>query len=418
MGSMIQLSVGNLQVDWGKNRGFTDHSAFFQTSDVTLVPYYYVVEGSDYIDEVGETQWKITVEYKEGLSKPLCEVKDRIALLGHTIEHCRQEFMYLANLNNFDSERFEFESLKVALATVDVSSIALPISEGDEDFGEFFREQVFPKLGMKLPDGDTRHVLFSAAEGMENLSSHSVLRLLAENPTAATLPVIWAYKDLEDGGWASRDEFVHRLEPSERFLIVTEGSSDAAILKHALKILKPHIADFFDFIDMEEGYPFSGTGNLYKFIQGLISISIQNNVIVLFDNDAEGIFSFNRCSQLNVPANMRVLKLPDLAEFRFFPTVGPGGQHRLDINGQAAALECYLQLDDNACIRWSSFNSNLSTYQGALINKDRYKDCFLGQRSRVADYDYKKIEAVLDMIFDACVSLKEFSRTEELGRMP
>jgi len=42
MGSMIQLSVGNLQVDWGKNRGFTDHSGLFQTSDVKLVPYYYV----------------------------------------------------------------------------------------------------------------------------------------------------------------------------------------------------------------------------------------------------------------------------------------------------------------------------------------------------------------------------------------
>jgi hypothetical protein len=418
MGSMIQLSVGNLQVDWGKNRGFTDQSALFQTSDVTLVPYYYVVEGSEYIDEAGETQWKITVEYKEGLSKPLLEVKDRIALLGHTIEHCRQEFLYLANLNDFDRELFEFSALKEALAAVDVSSIALPTSQGDEDFGEFFREQVFPKLGMRLPESDTRRVLFSAAEGMENLSSQSVLRLLAENPAAAKLPVIWAYKDLEDGGWASRDEFVHRLQPSERFLIVTEGSSDAAILKHALKILRPHIADFFDFIDMEEGYPFSGTGNLYKFIQGLISISIQNNVVVLFDNDAEGLFSFNRCSQLNVPANMKVLKLPDLEEFRSFQTVGPSGQHRLDINGQAAALECYLQLDDNACIRWSSFNANLNTYQGALINKDRYKNGFLSQQYRVENYDYKKIEAVLDMIFHACVVMKELQLTEELGRMP
>jgi len=418
MGSMIQLSVGNLQVDWGKNSGFTDHSAFFQTSDVTLVPYYYVVEGSEYTDGAGETQWKITVEYKEGLSKPLFEVKDRITLLGHTIEHCRQEFMYLANLNDFDSELFEFEALRAALATVDVSSIALPVSQGDEDFGEFFREQVFPKLGMRLPEGDTRRVLFSAAEGMENLSSHSVLRLLAENPAAAMLPVIWAYKDLEDGGWASRDEFVHRLQPSERFLIVTEGSSDAVILKHALKILRPHIVDFFDFIDMEEGYPFSGTGNLYKFIQGLISISIQNNVIVLFDNDAEGLFSFNRCSQLNAPANMKVLKLPDLKDFRSFQTVGPSGQHRLDINGQAAALECYLQLDDDACIRWSSFNANLGTYQGALIDKDSYKNSFLSQKFRVGDYDYTKIEAVLDMIFQACATLKERQLTEELERRP
>jgi hypothetical protein len=106
---------------------------------------------------------------------------------------------------------------------------------------------------MKLPDGDNRNVLHSAAEGMENLSSHSVLRLLAENPAAAQLPVIWAYADVEHGGWAGRDEFVRPLDPAHRFLIVTEGSSDAVILKHALRLLRPHIADFFDFVDMEEG---------------------------------------------------------------------------------------------------------------------------------------------------------------------
>jgi hypothetical protein len=216
MGSMIQLSVGNLQVDWGKNRGFTDHSAFFQTSDVTLVPYYYVVEGSEYTDEAGGTQWKITVEYKEGLSKPLFEVKDRITLLGHTIEHCRQEFAYLANLNDFDSELFEFEALKVALATVDVSSIALPASQRDEDFGEFFREQVFPKLGMKLPEGDTRRVLFSAAEGMENLSSHSVLRLLAENPAAAMLPVIQDHANFLINVYTKEYQSISVADPHEK----------------------------------------------------------------------------------------------------------------------------------------------------------------------------------------------------------
>jgi hypothetical protein len=72
---------------------------------------------------------------------------------------------------------------------------------------------------------------------------------------------------------------------------------------------------------MEEGYPFSGTGNLLKFVQGLISIGVQNNVIVLFDNDAEGVFGHERCRRLNVPANMKILKLPDIESFRQFRTV-------------------------------------------------------------------------------------------------
>jgi hypothetical protein len=402
---MIHLYVGNLAVDWGKNSGFTDHSPFFQSGDVSSVPYYYGEDGRD-------------VQFKEGLSKSLLLVKDRIELLGHTLEHCRAKFMHLAGFNDFDSDAFEFDALRTALATVDVSSIALTASDGEEDFGEFFRNEVFPKLGMKLPNGDTRGVLYSAAEGMENLSSHSVLRLLAENPAAAQLPVIWAYADVEHGGWAARDEFVRPLEPAHRFLIVTEGSSDAAILKHALKLLRPHVADFFDFVDMEEGYPFSGTGNLYRFIQGLISIAVQNNVIVLFDNDTEGRFNFEKCGQLNVPANMSILKLPDREEFCSFQTEGPAGKHALDINGTAAAIECYLQLDDTACIRWSSYNSSLNAYQGALINKDQYKNEFLAQRSRVEAYDYTRIDAILNMVIEACVAMKEAERGVELERMP
>jgi hypothetical protein len=50
---------------------------------------------------------------------------------------------------------------------------------------------------------------------------------------------------------------------------------------------------------MDEGYPFSGTGSLFNFTKGLISIAIQNNVIVLYDNDVEGVFNFNRKRSLD-----------------------------------------------------------------------------------------------------------------------
>ncbi len=41
MGSMISLAVGRLEIEWGKNNGFTDHSALFQAGDLTQIPYYY-----------------------------------------------------------------------------------------------------------------------------------------------------------------------------------------------------------------------------------------------------------------------------------------------------------------------------------------------------------------------------------------
>ena len=74
---------------------------------------------------------------------------------------------------------------------------------------------------------------------------------------------------------------------------------------------------------MEEAYPFSGTGNLFRFLQGLISISIQNNIIVIYDNDAEGLANYARSCALNVPTNMLILKLPDSPDFAEFDTIGP-----------------------------------------------------------------------------------------------
>src|SRR5262245_13576484 len=89
MGSMIHLAVGRLEIDWGKNFGFTDHSPLFQVTDLAQVPYYYAEgKGETYIDSTGEERSKLIVKLKEGMSKPLGQVVDRIALLGHTLAHC------------------------------------------------------------------------------------------------------------------------------------------------------------------------------------------------------------------------------------------------------------------------------------------------------------------------------------------
>ena len=64
----------------------------------------------------------------------------------------------------------------------------------------------------------------------------------------------------------------------------------------------------------------------------------------VFDNDAEGIDTFRTLQRFTFPVNMRAMVLPDLEELRNFPARGPGGVACADINGRAAAIECYLYL--------------------------------------------------------------------------
>lgn len=409
MGSMIHLSVGRLEIDWGKNSGFSDHSPLFQPADLAQVPYYYVDEENPQKEGGGEYDYNLVAEYRDGLSKPLCQVIERINLLGHTLAYARREFEFLSRLNDFDKEKFSFEQLAEALATVDVNSLSAEYGNG-EDFGKFFQRYIFDRLGLENIVDDPHYVRYHAGEGMENLSAYTILQLLAQTPSARGLPVTWQFADVEYGGWAGRDQFVRSLDQSNRYLIVTEGSSDAGIIKHALKILKPHIADFFDFVDMNEGYPFTGTGNLFNFTKGLISISVQNNVIIVYDNDAEGVSSFTRTVRLNLPDNMRVLKLPDLSEFQYFNTVGPSGEHQADINGRGAAIECYLDVGPSAVIRWNNYNKELGVYQGELVGKGDIMRAFYGLSGPVDSYDFSKIAAVLDMIIAECTSMREAAR--------
>ena len=416
MGSMIHLSVGRLEIDWGKNNGFTDHSALFQPGDLTQVPYWYVDEETpiDQADAVAyERGYHLKAVHQVGLSKPLAQVVERIALLGYTSRFARCEFHYLSHLNRFRNEGFTFDHLADFLRNVDVNAVSIDYSQGEgESFGRFFTREMAPRLGMNLTTAR------AVGEGMENFSPYIILQMLADNPSAAALPVNWQFADLETGGWVQRDEVVKRPDQPNRFLIVTEGSSDANVIRHAIAVLKPHLADFFDFVDMNEGYPFTGTGNLFNFTKGLISIAVINNVVIIYDNDAEGVFSFNRTTRLNLPQNMRVLKLPDLTAFEKYDTIGPSGTHRADINGRAAAIECYLDPGPSAVVRWNNYHKDLGVYQGELVAKTDIARRFIGfgDDGVPVGYDLSRITAVVDMIVGACATMREKVRLKEIER--
>ena len=410
MSTEIRLSVGRLEVDWGRNFNFADHSQLFQPCDLAEVPYYWRTGNHVYRDGEEDFEYEITTEMGEGLSKPIEHVVERLELLGYSMNYARREFEYVCRMTRVDTERFSFEQLAEALATVDVAAVSADY--GDEGrYARFFRYVLFDKLGLEDLVDDPQYVQGDAGEGMENLSAYTLLRLVAENPSARNLPVIWHFADVEeDEGWPRREDIVRPVDLENRFLIVTEGSSDEKAIGHALNLLKPHVADFFYFVNMGEGYPFTGTGNLHNFTKGLIAISVQNNVVVLYDNDAEGVLGFGKTVGLNVPDNMRVLRLPDLEEFREFKTVGPSGEEYADINGRAAAIECYLDVGPEAVVRWKNYKKELNAYHGELVRKGDAMRSFLRRSAVGEDYDFSKISAVLKAIFSECAAMRESAR--------
>ena len=245
---------------------------------------------------------------------------------------------------------------------------------------------------------------------MAFLHPYSFLRVLAECPMNANAQVDWHFGPVVRSGWADECEFFAGARRTQTFLIATEGSSDTHILERAFSMLRPGIKDFFRFIDMSDGHPFPGTGNLVKFARGLAKIDVHNQVVFLLDNDAEGMLAYEEIQRLSLPSNMRATHLPPLEELRAVPARGPEGVSPTDINRRAAAIECYLDFAVPGVrppvIRWTNYKKEINDYQGALCDKRSYTKAFLKQNlASLPNYDVSKISKVLDHIVAVCTHM-------------
>ena len=392
MGSSATLDVGTLCVDYSKNF-LNDHTCLFVPSDRTTAGYDYVTdEGAPIVEE------------KDAYVAPLGDVLPRLEMMGITVERLRRE-------HEGSWPNFPFEALAKAfrLCAIDAGSPSRSVwGDLDGAFAREFESLLEAAIGQDAlaPFRDELSIV------LEELDPLVVLRLLAENPSNANVPVVWQFADVVEGGWAEPNAVHATLPIRLQFLIVTEGSTDAHILKKAFAMRRRRIADFFYFVDMTENYPFSGTGSLFNFSKGLGRIRIQNQVIVLYDNDTEGQTKLKATHDLGLPPNIRALALPSLKELEAFPTLGPGGRLATSINETAAAIECYLDLGwagkGEPMVRWTNYVAAADRYQGSLIGKDEHTKAFLALRDHEQDqYDFSKLDLVLDTLISTAVAMAE-----------
>lgn len=385
MGSYSGLMLGPLVVTESKNEFVSNHGELFLAEDLVVSPLF------------GQT------EPEEHYERPLRLVLNRLELMGFTLARAREEYDRPNPYSFSEPLPVSFDQVIAILKTVNVATVKNTFPE-QPGSGEFLPVDVLKIVRAARPPERFSASYWDLLALLENFTPGTILRVLAENPANLDLPVAWFFDEVVQGGWTERENIQHGISEHAEYLVVTEGSSDAKILRRAFNLLRADVSDFFRFVDMDEGYPFTGTGNLVNFAKGLVSIRIQNNVVFVFDNDAEGVACMKRCKALSLPRNMKMMKLPDMQEFAKFRTTGPGsqGERMADINGRGASIECYLDLPPKAVVQWSRYNEALDIYQGALMGKDQYKREFLGLEGLQVDYDYTKLTCVLNEIIATC----------------
>lgn len=395
VGSVSSLDVGSFELECSNGEYYNNHSKLFIPSDYGVIK-----------SEMDEG----VLREETGHARSLGDMKLRLELLGYTINDAQRAYENVLS-HYFDDtslDGFTFENFRKVVSSVNIEDLDPFKDSFHLSFHDYISEAVLTQSGFEdIKDQVTTNIddfmaLYS------RLHPYFIMRLLAENPKNQHLKVMWQTHDIVEAGWVSNDDLYTGVDEKDKFLIITEGSSDLFIIKHAISLLRPELADLFTYVDMEDNYPFSGTGNLYKFFQGLASIGMQNKCLCIFDNDAEGVEKYHKAVDIKAPSNLKVMKLPDLAEFSDFVTDGPTGRHNADVNGKAVAIECFLDLSFKVrlepIIRWSSRKGDANVYQGALENKEYYTKQFKKVKSLDENYDFSKLNLLLDRIVEVCVS--------------
>lgn len=322
MGTIISLDVAGIELVSTKNHMGMDHGSLFQKSDRKAIR-------SDQIDyEYFERKSEDPTAMEMAFIRPLKDLMPRLELLGFNLAHIRREYdsvakNWLEQLRAMADDDDEILPILMSFEEFRGFAIGHPLESLDsayvEGFDDASRRKVterFRGVSFDRIPGYSAHEIPAYSErsffggAVSILNPYSVLRLLAEGKENQEAQVVWQYGPLVEAGWADTEDFVPEARRAETFLIATEGSSDVHVLRHALTLLRPQVQDFFRFVDVSESHPFSGTGNLAKFAEGLAKIDVQNQVLFLFDNDAEGVEAYSRVSKLTLPTNMRFAIFP------------------------------------------------------------------------------------------------------------
>ena len=231
--------------------------------------------------------------------------------------------------------------------------------------------------------------------------------------------LVYDLTSLVDGGWVQEgDEFITEAENqiyadlrlSQKVIVVTEGDTDREVLERSLRLLYPHLAGYFHFFDFSLRKLGGGTGQFANLVRAFATAGLRHRILALFDN---GIAAKDALSTLNLhslPRNIAVRYYPDIALAQDYPTLGPSGKTRMDVNGLAGSLELYLGrevlADSNgelSLVLWTGYRKKLRSYQGEPLDKQRILEdlkkklaiCVANQLE-INSYDWEGVRAIMD----------------------
>lgn len=283
---------------------------------------------------LGFTNVKVEGGFKETLKHTINSIKGSILDSNPPAwnEFKKKESQMLKN-SNFESFKKAFQEIKENKITAHKYELP-PLS----DLAKFLLRQSYD-WRFRYPDQHPLHYLRFMLECCD-----------------IEAKVILDFTDLVRSGFATKEANIRDIsikntrrdhEVFSKILVLTEGESDANILKIALEKLYPDLSNYYLFmpfhlreISPSSKIPGSAQALLQR-IKSFAACQINNRIIGVFDNDYEGRKALEQIDPRALPDNIKLISYPDIKANEKYPISNGSNGNYENINGRAAFLETY-----------------------------------------------------------------------------
>lgn len=249
--------------------------------------------------------------------------------------------------------------------------------------------------------------------------------------------VVLDISELVNNGYYEFDEEItsiayHQLTSdypiNAKIIVLCEGTSDKAILERSIHLWYPDFSDHYSFMDFSVSRAQGGAAALVSTLKAFMAAGIENRIIALFDNDTAARSARKPLSNIKFPDNIKIISYPEFEFLKSYPTIGPSGIQKLDVNGLAGSIELYLGKDciesENKLspVQWKGYLQELDAYHGEVLNKAQIQQNFYkkledceSSRENIANYDWEGIKIIINSIFNCfgCVTPNKTINTDK-----
>lgn len=433
MGSYCELYIKDYPIATTKNEIDPFLLSIFQTEDINVFERkigdrFQMLYGREHEEEEDEK----AIQYINSAGN----IRDRLNVMGFTLEKVKQRFEEskaesLNQLNEYiedktfnDSPRMN-DSLALQKEILEKSSFDDFIEAAKEIFENNYGFDV-KKENLPVDINPIIPYLLDHGYGLERFpydyDQRTLLRALLEATSPEDL-ITYDITELVENGYYEEeptdvyDEVIGNLtydyEIGDKYLILTEGTSDIHILRDSLKLLYPHLTGYYSFMDFGASNASGSASALVASIKSFVGADIKNKVIALFDNDTAAESAISGLSKTKIPPNIKIKQYQNVEIAQNYPTIGPTGITNMDINGLAGSIEMYLgadvlkQEESFMPIQWKGYDSKLKKYQGEIIDKTKIQKDFKKKikecehdRNKIKHENWKEMHELLQMIFN------------------